>query len=429
MTSSNEAAAVLALRELLDAAERGDRSLAERIPAAMATPSSSPLGPSAAVSGDRFLFVASGPAPLTVTVDEGVPLAMKPVEGTDLWYRVERLSLGATHNYVVRGAGGPVGGPRTVAGYWPESYPMPEARSGRLSGMRRIISRIYDGAESRYWTYTNPGIDPVRGAPVMVWLDGQGLVGNAGALGMRMQTVTDNLVHQGLIPPMVHVLLAPSTGGTRPEATPDATGADRMRSVQYDTVSDEFGRYLLEEVLPEVGRDLPLRSDAYSRAIAGESSGGICSFKVCWFANNEFTRALSGIGSFTALQWHPERHLDGGYIFPFLIRREERRNIRIWLSDGMNDIDTDTGRAGAAGSWPLANIQMAQALKVKLYDFHFRYGTGYHSAAQTALDLPESLPWLWRGYDPDRSAEVFEQEAEERAKPLYRVQIANRDAW
>jgi hypothetical protein len=45
------------------------------------------------------------------------------------------------------------------------------------------------------------------------------------------------------------------------------------------------------------------------------------------------------------------------------------------------------------------------------------------------MDLPESLNWLWRGYDPGRTDATFEQEAAERAKPIYRVQIANRDAW
>ena len=109
------------------------------------------------------------------------------------------------------------------------------------------------------------------------------------------------------------------------------------------------------------------------------------------------------------------------------------RNIRVWLSDGMHDIDMDGGSnlmgTYHAGSWPLANIEMAQALKTRGYDFHFRYGTATHSSAQWALDLPESLAWLWRGYDPAKNAEVYEQEATERARPLYRVKIANRDAW
>jgi len=78
---------------------------------------------------------------------------------------------------------------------------------------------------------------------------------------------------------------------------------------------------------------------------------------------------------------------------------------------------------------PLNNIQLANALKTRGYDFHFRFGTATHSSAQGAMDLPESLSWLWRGYDPEKTAEVYEQEETERAKPIYRVQIANRDAW
>jgi enterochelin esterase family protein len=102
------------------------------------------------------------------------------------------------------------------------------------------------------------------------------------------------------------------------------------------------------------------------------------------------------------------------------------------MSEGCNDIEVDAdGREDVflAGSWPLNNIQLANALKLKGYDFHFRYGIAHHNWAQMALDLPESLAWLWRGYDPDRTDEVFEQEASEQAQPLFRVAIANRDAW
>ncbi|MGG5824129.1 alpha/beta hydrolase-fold protein, partial [Falsiroseomonas sp. HW251] len=56
-----------------------------------------------------------------------------------------------------------------------------------------------------------------------------------------------------------------------------------MRSLQYDTVSDRFGSYLRDEVLPEVERTVKLRQDAYSRGVAGQSSGGICSFTLAWF--------------------------------------------------------------------------------------------------------------------------------------------------
>ena len=140
----------------------------------------------------------------------------------------------------------------------------------------------------------------------------------------------------------------------------------------------------------------------------------------------------SNIGSFTALQWYPERGQEGGNTVADHVRREARRNLRVWMSDGTYDMESDPGgRADlfVAGSWPLHNIALANALKLRGYDFHFRFGDGTHSIAQGALDLPESLAWLWRGYDPERTSQVYEQEAAERAKPIFRVQIANRDPW
>src|SRR5262249_6084108 len=129
------------------------------------------------------------------------------------------------------------------------------------------------------------------------------------------------------------------------------------------------------------------------------------------------------IATFTAKMWDPERGADGGFVFPQLVRREPRRNIRVWLSDGSNDQEL------ARGSWPIGNIALANALKLNGYDFHFRFGEGHHDTAQAALDLPESLAWLWRDYDSDRTEQLFEQEASEREQPPFRVRIANRDAW
>ncbi len=142
-----------------------------------------------------------------------------------------------------------------------------------------------------------------------------------------------------------------------------------------------------------------------------------------WYFPDQFSRVLSHIGSYSALQWRPEQHLEGGYIVSHQVRRQARKNLRVWLSDGSDDIENQ------AGSWPLNNIELANALKMKGYDFHFRFGEGSHAIAQGAMDLPESLAWLWRGYDAAQTAQTYEMEEAERVKPLFRVRIANRDAW
>ena len=277
--------------------------------------------------------------------------------------------------------------------------------------MKTHVSKIYPGMSANYWVYVNPGADLTRGAPLMVWQDGETIVGNADLLRLRLQIVSDNLVSKKLIPPMVHVLIAPGTGG------------NRMRSVQYDTVSDLYGRYLREEIMPEVELSYRVRKDAYSRAVAGASSGAICAFNVAWYYPGDYSRVLSHIGSYSAIQWQPEKGQEGGYIVSHRVRRETRKNMRIWMSDGADDIE------GPAGSWPLNNIQLANSLKMKGYDFHFRFGESAHAIAQGALDLPESLVWLWRDYDPAKTEQVFAMEESERVKPLFRVKITNREAW
>jgi hypothetical protein len=52
---------------------------------------------------------------------------------------------------------------------------------------------------------------------------------------------------------------------------------------------------------------------------------------------------------------------------------------------------------------------MANSLKFKGYDYHFSYGVHTHDQAAGNAALPESLPWLWRGYDPTKTMQDFVQ--------------------
>ncbi|MEZ5399253.1 MAG: alpha/beta hydrolase-fold protein [Bryobacteraceae bacterium] len=364
-----------------------------------------------AVWGQEFLFAVESATAASVVIDKQPAEAMKRAGGSNYYYLLKTLRMGMTHQYqYVDGTGKAIGG-YEVAAYNPDSYLLPGVARGSLSEMRTLRSKVYPGMTANYWVYTNRGVDTERGAPLMVWQDGETIVGNLDLLRLRLQIVTDNLAARGTIPPMVHVLIQPGQG------------APRMRSIQYDTVSGTYGKYLLEEILPDVEKSYKLRKDAYSRAIAGASSGAICAFNVAWHYPEQFSRVLSHIGSYTALQWKPEEHLEGGYIVAYKVGREPKRNLRVWMSDGADDGES------RAGSWPLNNIQLANMLKLREYDFHFRFGTSLHAIAQGAMDLPESLAWLWRGYDPAKTEQTYTMEESERAKPLFRVRIANREAW
>jgi enterochelin esterase-like enzyme len=364
-----------------------------------------------AVWGQDYLFVSNSPSPVSISIDNQPAVAMAGIEGSTLWMLLTKMRTGVTHSYQYYAAGKPLGARGDVIGYNPDSYAKPGVPRGKLGEKQTIVSRIYDGMKADYWVYASPGVDPNVPAALMVWQDGQGLIGTYS--GLRLFTVTENLIDQKLLPPMVHVMIAPGT----------STDGKAMRSIEYDTVSDRYSRFLMEEVLPEVEKVYKLRPDGYSRAIAGESSGGICAFNVAWLIPDKFSRVHSAVGSFTSIQWRPQEKLEGGNVYPFKVRKEPKRNIRVWMSDGHDDLENEHG------SWPMQNIEMANSLKLKEYDFHFRFGTAAHGGAQAGLDLPESLTWLWRDYDPKKTSQEFQIDPAEKEKPFFRVTISNRDAW
>ena len=364
-----------------------------------------------AVWGQDYLFVSDSPAAVSISLDNQPAVPMAQVEGSTLWMLLTKMRTGVTHSFQYFSAGKPLGARGDAVGYNPDSYARPGVPHGKVSEKQTIVSKIYDGMKSDYWVYASPGVDPAVPSALMVWQDGQGLIGDYSR--SRLFTVTENLVAQKLLPPIVHVMISPGQ-------SPDGRA---MRSIEYDTVSDRYPRFLMEEVLPEVEKTYKLRPDGYSRAIGGESSGGICAFNVAWLIPDKFSRVHSAVGSFTSIQWHPQDKVEGGNVYPFKVRKEPKRNIRIWMSDGADDLENNHG------SWPMQNIQMANSLKLMEYDFHFRFGTAAHGGAQAALDLPESLTWLWRDYDPGKTSQEFHIEPAEKEKPLFRVTISNRDPW
>ena len=158
------------------------------------------------------------------------------------------------------------------------------------------------------------------------------------------------------------------------------------RSHEYDTLSEHYARFLLEELLPEVEKahGLSLTTDPEARGIAGASSGAICAFTVAWERPDAFRKVISHIGSYTNIR--------GGHAYEALVRKSAKRPMRIFLQDGSNDLDNQHG------NWWLANQQMAAALKFRGYDYRFETGDGGHTHKHGGALLPESLRWLWRDF-------------------------------
>jgi enterochelin esterase family protein len=382
--------------------------------------------------GQEFFFAVEAASPPSLVIDEGAGQPMEALADSDLWFATAHIdAVGRLHqfHYVVNGVN--FGGRLDLPAFGPLSYLQPGVPTGKLSDKIVHTSKIYDGMKSEYWIYVPTRYDPQTPAALMVFQDGGGYTdrnGNNPALN-----VIDNLIAAKKIPVVICVFINPGDIADAP-GTPTynfvkgysdkwhRTLKDSMRSTLYDTVSDRYVRFLRDEILADVGAHYNLRKDAYSHAITGLSSGGICSFNAAWQMPDEFSRVISWIGSFASIQWKEDPAIvDGGQDYPEKVLREPKRNLRVWLQDGANDQENER-----YGSWPLANIRMANALKAKEYDFHFSFGQGTHNAAHGAAEFPEEMIWLWRDYDAAKTEQEFTADPAEKDKPYFRVAALNR---
>ena len=261
----------------------------------------------------------------------------------------------------------------------PECFPDPKVPKGKVTQQPPFHSKIFANTERKWWIYVPAQYTPDKPACVVVVQDGEWYLDIT-------PTVLDNLIAKGDMPVTVAIFVKPGDmigGAKAPERG--------ERNFEYDSLSDLYARFLLEELLPEAEKTVKLRHDAASRAVAGISSGGIASFTVAWQRPDQFSKVLSWVGSFTGLAIG-SLHNQTGNDYPVLIRQTPMKPIRVFMQDGENDLDNDYG------NWPLQAQSVAKALAYKKYDYQFVFGHGFHGDNHGKAILPESLRWLWREY-------------------------------
>ena len=165
----------------------------------------------------------------------------------------------------------------------------------------------------------------------MVFQDGARYLNDTGEI--RVPAVFDNLIHAGDMPPTIGVFVNPGRfKGDDPE------GPARNRSDEYDTLSDQYARFLLDEIVPEVRKSYRITDDPDGWAIVGLSSGGICAFTVAWEEPQRFGKVVSHFGSFTNIR--------GGHMYPDLIRRSAPKPIGSSSKTVRTMSISDTGTGG-----------------------------------------------------------------------------------
>lgn len=276
---------------------------------------------------------------------------------------------------------------------------------GKVTQMPKFTdSKIYPDTERDWWVYVPAQYDGRTPACLMVFQDGAGPVSEKG--DNKVPIVFDNLIHQKAMPVTIAVFITP---GNDPKKNPPPRPGEKRanpfrpsnRSVEYDTVSDAYVKFLLEEILPIVQKEYRITDDPNGRAICGNSSGGICAFSAAWFRPDAFRKVVSHIGSFTDIR--------GGHNYPPMIRKAPPKPIRVFLQDGSNDLDNQFG------DWYLANQQMARAfafanrtadenkaagktVTADRYNVKTVWGEGAHNGKHGGAIFPDTMRWLWRDY-------------------------------
>jgi enterochelin esterase-like enzyme len=273
----------------------------------------------------------------------------------------------------------------------PDSFPREGVAKGEVRGPFTVPSQAYPGTQHTYWVYVPAQYDPAVPASLMIFNDGQAFKNMEGDL--RAPNVLDNLIDRREIPVMLSVFINPGRTPEQREPTPQEWG-DRTtnRPTEYNTLDDKYARVIVDELMPVLYKEYNISKDPERHGIGGASSGAIAAFTVAWERPNEFRKVLSMIGSFTNLR--------GGHAYADIVRKTEKKPIRIFLQDGRND-NRGIGRDGnydEKRDWFFQNVRLMQALRDKDYDLNYQWGIGRHSQKHGGSIFPDMMRWLWRDH-------------------------------
>jgi len=267
-----------------------------------------------------------------------------------------------------------------------ETYPVDSASiehagvpKGEILKFTFDHSSIFPGTRREYWVYVPAQYKPDKPACVYVNQDG---------IQWKAPTVFDNLIYKKEMPVTIGVFVTPG----KVLADSGTNAQDRYnRSFEYDGLGDAYTRFIVNEILPEVekkktsdGRAIRLSKSGNDRAIGGSSSGAICAFTAAWEHPEEFSRVFSAIGTYVGLR--------GGDRYPLLLRKYEPKPIRIFLQDGVNDLNI------YAGDWWKANEMMERSLQFAGYEVNHVWGEGAHNGNQGTAIFPQAMKWLWKDW-------------------------------
>ena len=262
----------------------------------------------------------------------------------------------------------------------PDSLEREGTPKGRLVDGEITSRTIYPGSYHKYKVYYPAGFDPETEYPFTLFLDGINIYLSD---VVKADNMLDNLISDGRIPAMIGIFLDPGDHG---EGMPIYSGAftdwNSNRSPEYDSVNDNFVRFLLEEFLPGIEESCKLSHDPEKRCLCGANSAANAVFNAAWHRPDQFRKVICNVGSFVNIR--------GGNCQPDRIRKSAPKPLRVFLQDGKHDLNI------IYGDWVLGNKTMASALEYRGYDYKYVLGDGGHNLEHGGAILPETMEWMWR---------------------------------
>lgn len=264
----------------------------------------------------------------------------------------------------------------------PDSLPQAGVPKGKVFEFTLDRSRVFPGTRRQIAVYVPAEYDGKKPACVYVGLDG---------LKYQVPAVFDNLIYKREMPVTIGIGLPP---GAVDSAEP--VGNPRFnRSLEFDGLSGDLARFMMEEVLPAVerhqtpdGRRIVLSKDPNDRAAGGGSTGGIGAFTLAWQRPDVFRRVFTSIGTFVGMR--------GGDRYPVVVRKTEPKPIRIFMQDGSHDgLDPFLGEVG---DWWMSNQAMLRSLTFAGYQVEHVWGEGTHNDRHAAAVFPAAMRWLWKDW-------------------------------
>ena len=267
-----------------------------------------------------------------------------------------------------------------------ETYPedsasieQPNVPKGELLKFTFENSKIYPGTSREITIYVPAQYRANKPACVYVNQDG---------VQWKAPTVFDNLIYKKEMPVTIGIFVMHG----RVKNAKSEEALDRFnRSFEFDGLGDNYAKFILNEILPEVeklktmdGRAIILSKNGNDRAIGGASSGAVCAFTAAWERPEAFSKVFSAIGTYVGLR--------GADDYSTLIRKYEPKSIRVFLQDGSNDLNI------YGGDWWMANQMMERALIFAGYDVKSAWGEGGHNGKQGTAVFPNAMRWLWKNY-------------------------------